>query len=236
MASRFSEVQGDWCWLGRVPFAATASLQERLRLEIAAGHRPATLLLCEHDPVITLGRSADASHVLASEAELVRAGVKVERATRGGDVTYHGPGQLVAYPVFPVRRGVVAHVRSMADAIIALLAAHGVASAFRRCEPGVWVGQAKVCAFGVHVHRRVAIHGLALNVNTDLSAFNLIVPCGLRGSAVTSLSALTGAQFAPEQIVGKFIAAASPAFGLELVQVDQSVIANHAHSELNSDS
>lgn len=216
-----------------MPFAGTASLQERLRLEVAAGHRPPTLLLCEHDPVITLGRSGDASHILASEAELARSGVAVQRASRGGDVTYHGPGQLVAYPVFPIRRGVVAHVRSMAQAVITLLAAHGIPGEFRRCEPGVWVGQAKVCAFGVHIHRRVAVHGLALNVNTDLSAFNLIVPCGLRGSAVTSLSALASAQIAPEQIVAEFIAAAGPAFGLELMQVEESVIANPANDEVN---
>lgn len=186
--------------------------------------------------MITLGRSANASHILASEAELARTGVTVERASRGGDVTYHGPGQLVAYPVFPIRGGVVAHVRSMAQAVITLLAAHGISSAFRRCEPGVWVEQAKVCAFGVHIHRRVAIHGLALNVNTNLSAFNLIVPCGLLGSAVTSLSALADAHIAPEQIVAQFVAAAGPAFGLELVKVKESVIANPANSEVNSSS
>jgi len=162
-----------------------------------AGRGPETLLLCEHDPVITLGRSAEAANVLAPAAQLARLGVAVHAASRGGDVTYHGPGQLVGYPILQLRRGVVAHLEGMAAGLAALLAEMGIVSRWRRDAPGLWVdgagaggAPAKICAFGVHVRRRVAIHGFALNVATDLDAFRLIVPCGLSGASVTSIAAL----------------------------------------------
>ena len=185
-----------WAWLGRVPWGATAALQERLRAELLAGTAPETLLLLEHDPVITLGRSADASHVTAPAGLLSARGITVVRTTRGGDVTYHGPGQLVGYPIVRLRRGVVAHLRAMADGLIAVLAARGVAARFRREAPGLWVDAAageppaKICAFGVHVRRRVSIHGFALNVATDLDAFRMIIPCGLPDAPVTSMQRL----------------------------------------------
>lgn len=183
-----------WRWLGRVPFAETAALQEQLREDVIAGREPETLLLCEHDPVITLGRSALAANVLASADELARRGIAVHAASRGGDVTYHGPGQLVGYPILHLRAGVVAHVESMARGLARLLASLGVAAAWRRDTPGLWIDRgepnrpAKICAFGVHVRRRVSIHGFALNVTTALDAFSLIVPCGLSNVAVTSIA------------------------------------------------
>jgi lipoyl(octanoyl) transferase len=184
--------------LGRVPFAPTAELQERLRRAVLEGRGPETLLLCEHDPVITLGRSAKPAHVLAAPSELERRGIAVHAASRGGDATYHGPGQLVGYPILRLRGGVVGHLRAMAEGLAAVLAELGVTAVWRRDAPGLWVepaGQppAKICAFGVNVHRRVAIHGFALNVTTALDAFDLIVPCGLRGVAVTSIAAFVPA-------------------------------------------
>ncbi len=128
--------------------------------------------------------------MLASAPELARRGVAVERASRGGDVTYHGPGQLVGYPVVRLRGGVVAHMTAMARAIAAVLAELGVEAAFRRDAPGLWTNDEKLCAFGVHVRARVAVHGFALNVTTDLRAFDLIVPCGLVGARTTSLARL----------------------------------------------
>jgi lipoate-protein ligase B len=185
-----------WRWLGRVPFAATVETQERLRAGVIGGTAPETLLLLEHDPVITLGRSAAPAHVLAPPGELQRRGVTVHRTSRGGDVTYHGPGQLVGYPVVRLDRGVVGHMRAMADGLAAVLARLGIAAEWRREAPGLWVrtaaGDAKICAFGVNVHRRVAIHGFALNVDLDLDAFRLIVPCGLPDAPVTSIERLTG--------------------------------------------
>jgi lipoate-protein ligase B len=146
--------------------------------------------LCEHEPVITLGRSARAENVLASSGALARRGVTVARASRGGDVTYHGPGQLVGYPVVRLRGGVVAHMTMMARAIGRVLAELGISTEFRRDAPGLWTNDEKLCAFGVHIRSRVAIHGFALNVTTDLTAFDLIVPCGLPGARATSIARL----------------------------------------------
>jgi lipoate-protein ligase B len=139
--------------------------------------------------------------VLAPPAELARREVTVSPASRGGDVTYHGPGQLVGYPILALRQGVVAHLEAMASGLAALLAELGITARWRRDAPGLWVdgagpagAPAKICAFGVHVRRRVSIHGFALNVTTDLSAFDLIVPCGLPDAAVTSIAALARAE------------------------------------------
>ncbi len=190
--SRSEPPPASWAWLGRVPFAAAAALQERLRAEILAGVRSDVLLLCEHDPVISLGRSAEAKHVVASETQLREHGITVVSASRGGDVTYHGPGQLVGYPIFRLRRGVLAHLEAMAAGIIAVLADEGIAATWRRACPGVWVGDDKICAFGVNVHRRVAIHGFALNISPDLEGFRTIVPCGLTSGGVTSVGKVRG--------------------------------------------
>jgi lipoate-protein ligase B len=148
--------------------------------------------------VITLGRSATDQHVLVAAAELERRGVALHRASRGGDVTYHGPGQLVGYPVVRLDRGVVGHVRAMADGLIEVLAGLGITAVWRREAPGLWIeserGATKICSFGVNVHRRVAIHGFALNVTVDLDAFRLIVPCGLAEVQMTSIARELGAR------------------------------------------
>jgi lipoyl(octanoyl) transferase len=212
---------GAWSWLGRVPFTAAAALQERLRAQIAAGDTPDTVLLCEHDPVVTLGRRARPEHLLLGEAGLARRGIAVARASRGGEVTYHGPGQLVCYPVVRLRRGVLAHVQAMAEAVIALLADLGIAGQWRRSSPGVWVGSAKICAFGIHVRHRIAIHGLALNVNPDLSAFSAIVPCGMPGVEVTSIARLAASAPAPTPatLVPALARALGRTLGLELCEL-----------------
>lgn len=202
---------GRWHWLGRVPFAATAALQERLRADILAGSAPETLLLLEHHPVITLGRNAQVTNVLCSEAVLAEQGVEVHRASRGGDVTYHGPGQLVGYPLVHLRMGVRAHVEGMARALAEVLAELGIDARYRREAPGLWVGPmeapAKICAFGVNVHRRVTAHGFALNLDPALEAFGLIVPCGLSGSLVTSVRAVTGWAPTPGDLSARVAAA-----------------------------
>jgi lipoyl(octanoyl) transferase len=209
-----------WLWLGRVPFAETAELQERLREDVIAGRGAETLLLCEHDPVITLGRSARREHVLASTDDLARRGVTVHAASRGGDVTYHGPGQLVGYPILRLRGGLVSHLEAMARGLAAMLGSFGIAATFRREAPGLWIDRgkgnplAKICAFGVHVRHRVTMHGFALNVSTALDAFDLIVPCGLRDVAVTSVGALTGDAPALEALAPRAAGALADAFGV----------------------
>lgn len=205
-------------WLGRRPFEPVAALQEELRAGVLAGRIPETLLLVEHDPVITLGRSADPSHVLAPEVELQRRGVTVARASRGGDVTYHGPGQLVGYPVVRLRNGVVGHLRSMADGLAAVLADLGITAHWRREAPGLWVEhdaqRAKICAFGVNVQHRITAHGFALNVSSDLDAFRLIVPCGQPDAPVTSIQQLTGVSPSLESLAAEVATAFARSFGL----------------------
>jgi len=193
-----------WRWLGRRGFSEVAALQERVRAELLAGAGPETLLLVEHEPVITLGRSADRAHVLFSAEALAARGVALESASRGGDVTYHGPGQLVGYPIVRLRKGVVAHVEAMAAAVIEVLAGFAITASFRRQTPGVFVEDrkppAKVAAIGVHVHRRATVHGFAFNLDPDLEHFRLIVPCGLRDVSVTSLRQLCGAAPSPAEL------------------------------------
>jgi lipoyl(octanoyl) transferase len=223
-APALAPASAEWRWLGRVPFAQTAELQERLREAVLTGRGPETLLLCEHDPVITLGRSARTEHVIASAEVLARRGVALHAATRGGDVTYHGPGQLVGYPILRLRGGLVAHIETMARGLAALLAPLGVEARFRRDAPGLWIDPgngsplAKICAFGVHVRHRVAIHGFALNVTTALDAFDLIVPCGLRGVTVTSIAALTGGTPPVEALAPRAAAALGEAFGVSFAE------------------
>ncbi|HVV16230.1 MAG TPA: lipoyl(octanoyl) transferase LipB [Polyangia bacterium] len=185
-----------------MPFAPAAALQERLRADLLAGTGPETLLLLEHTPVITLGRSAQAANVLAPAAELARRAIEVVRTTRGGDVTYHGPGQLVGYPIVRLRSGVVAHMTGMASAIAGLLMEYGIEARWRREAPGLWVGDAKICAFGVHVRGRATTHGFALNVAADVSPFELIAPCGIAGARTTSIAALGVAPPRLEDLAG----------------------------------
>ncbi len=204
--------------MGRVPYESALDLQERVREGILAGTARDTLLLLEHPPVITLGRNAQAAHVLLSPAGLAEQGIALHRSSRGGDVTFHGPGQLVGYPVFRLRRGVRAHVEAMANAVIEWLARFGISAQWRSGTPGVWVGQEKICAFGIHVRHAIAIHGFALNLSTDMKGFAAIVPCGLRDAGVTSMARLLGhaptAESAARDLIGSF----EKHFGVQLME------------------
>jgi lipoyl(octanoyl) transferase len=206
----------QWVWLGRIAWDRAAALQERLREAVLRDDGPETLLLCEHDPVITFGRHARPEHILLERPELTRRQISVHQASRGGDVTYHGPGQLVGYPIFRLRRGLVAHLEAMATGISAVLGGLGIGAAWRRDRPGVWVGADKICAFGVHVRHRVAIHGFALNASTPADAFAPIVPCGLGDAGVTSIERIIGRAPPLPQLARDTAAALSVSFGLEL--------------------
>ncbi len=153
------------------------------------------LLLLEHEPVYTLGLRGDDAHLLADGALLARLGITCQRVDRGGDITYHGPGQLIGYPIVRLRgagRGVRAYVGALETALIRIAAYFGIVATSVPGYSGVWVGEEKLAAIGIRVSRGVAYHGFALNVATDLAPFRQIVPCGLRGKGVTSLSALLG--------------------------------------------
>ena len=180
--------------LGRVDYATALKLQRSLVELRKAGSIADTLLLLEHPPVITLGRNAKRNNVLVSEEQAARAGVEIFECDRGGDVTYHGPGQLVGYPIFDLRGytpriGAVEFVRKLEEALIRTCADFGIATHRVRGMTGVWTlrHEAKVAAIGVHISRGVTSHGFALNVSTDLDHFRLIVPCGIADKPVTSL-------------------------------------------------
>lgn len=181
-----------WAYCGRVAYRRASELQQTTKRELRAGRGSDLLVLLEHDPVITLGRSATDRDVLADETTLERLGIEVERSTRGGQVTYHGPGQLVGYPIRRVGRAVRQHVRCMVDALIRYLVGLGIDGHWRDDAPGVWVGDAKIAAVGVDARGGVTTHGFALNIDPDLSPFQLIVPCGMANPA-TSVADLLGA-------------------------------------------
>jgi lipoyl(octanoyl) transferase len=178
--------------LGRIGYVQSLELQQQLTAERKQGLISDHLLLLEHPHVITLGRNGRAEHLLASPEILERAGISFHPTDRGGDITYHGPGQLVGYPILDLRewkRDVGAYVRAIEQVIIDLLADYGIAAGRIPGLTGVWVGERKIAAIGVHISRWVTSHGFALNVDPDLSYFQYIVPCGL-SKPVTSMSQL----------------------------------------------
>ena len=183
--------------LGLVRYANAVELQRTLVSERQRGAIADQLLLLEHPPVITRGVRAGADNVLASAAVLRRRGVEVHDARRGGDVTYHGPGQLVGYPILllkPDRCDVHRYVRDLEEVLIRAVAGFGVRATRIEGLTGIWVGNDKLAAIGVRLSRWVTSHGFALNVATDLDDFALIRPCGLADRGVTSLARLTGTE------------------------------------------
>jgi lipoyl(octanoyl) transferase len=183
--------------LGLTPYADALALQRSLVEERKAGAIPDTLLLLEHPHVITIGvRKGGAAHVVATPDRLDQLGVEVFESGRGGDVTYHGPGQLVAYPILdltPDRQDVHRYVRDLEEAMIRVCADFGVAATRVPGLSGAWVHAEKIGAVGVRISRWITSHGIALNVTTDLDYFRLIVPCGISDRGVTSLSRLIDA-------------------------------------------
>jgi lipoyl(octanoyl) transferase len=217
-----TEVGGD-LWLsapGRVPYSAAYKAMHELAARRAAGEIPDTLLLLEHSPVYTAGRRTDPAHLLLAEADIRRAGAELHHVDRGGSVTFHGPGQLVGYPLVDLgpRPDVILYLRMVEEAIILACADLG-ASVGRapRGDTGVWVDERKVCAIGVRVSRGVTLHGFALNCTTDLAWFGAIVPCGLPDRGVTSLSELTGRSIAVDEALPVVAGRFGEVFGRRLV-------------------
>jgi len=182
--------------LGLTPYADALVLQEELVARRKRDEIPDQFLLLEHPHVITLGRAANRANVLADDATRARLGVELFETGRGGDVTYHGPGQLVGYPIVklpPGRQDIRRYVRDIQEVLIRAASDFGVEAEARGGDfVGVWVGAEKLAAIGVRVSRWVTMHGFAFNVATDLNYFQLIIPCGIRGHGVTSLQKLLG--------------------------------------------
>ena len=190
--------------LGRIDYASALQLQQQLAADRKQGLVSDQLLLLEHPHVITMGRNGHAENLLADGDILSRAGIAFYPTDRGGDVTYHGPGQLVGYPILDLRdwkRDVGAYVRAVEETIITTLAEYGIQAGRIPKLTGVWVADRKIAAIGVHLSRWVTSHGFALNVSTDLSYFQYIVPCGLT-RPVTSMAAL-GVRASLEEVGAK---------------------------------
>jgi lipoyl(octanoyl) transferase len=191
-ASRRLEVRR----LGLVPYAEGLELQRALVEDRKAGRIPDTLLLLQHPHVVTVGVKKDGrSHIIATPEQLSSRGVEVFETGRGGDVTYHGPGQLVGYPILdlnPDRRDVHRYVRDLEEVMIRVCAGYGLSADRIKGLSGAWIGDEKIGAIGVRISRWVTSHGFAFNVTTDVEFFNLIVPCGIADRGVTSLAAQLG--------------------------------------------
>ncbi len=176
--------------LGRIAYDAALTLQEECVQERVDGTIQDTLILVEHDPVYTLGRNADPSNITATAAQLEAEGIAVRHSTRGGDVTYHGPGQITGYPILSLRErsgGVLWYVETLEQMLMATLAAFGINSTTDPLNRGVWIGPEKIAAIGVRVTRQVTMHGFALNVCVPPERYRGIIPCGIRERGVTSL-------------------------------------------------
>lgn len=207
-------------------YGAALEVQRKLVKARQAGEGCDTLLFVEHPHVVTVGRNGKQQHVLASEEILARTGIEFYETDRGGDVTYHGPGQVVGYPIVDLRewkRDVHAYFSGVEQALIDALAVFGIAASriAQRGYEGVWVGGAKIAAIGIHIGRWVTSHGFALNVDTDLSYFKYIVPCGLT-KPVCSLRGL-GCQASREEVMDAIAACFANFFGYELVMAHQEL-------------
>jgi len=188
---------------------------------------PDTLLLLEHPHVFTLGRNARREHLLASHQRLAEVGAQVFETDRGGDITYHGPGQLVGYPILDLtqhRRDIAWYMRSLEQVFIGVAADYAVQACREDGAPGVWVGDEKLVAMGVHVSRWVTSHGFAFNVNTDLKYFDWIVPCGLRDKGVTSLEKLLGHRVEMNEVIECVVEHFGKVFGLEMKTSSRQLI------------
>lgn len=202
--------------LGLVSYADGLELQRGLVDQRKAGRIPDTLLLLQHPHVLTIGVKKDGrQHILAPPELLAARGVEVFETGRGGDVTYHGPGQLVGYPIIdlnPDRRDVHLYVRDLEEVMIRVCAGYGLAAGRVKGMSGAWVGDAKIGAIGVRISRWVTSHGFAFNVTTDLDFFNLIVPCGIADKAVTSLASQLGQPVPMAEVEDAFVGHFSSVF------------------------
>ena len=207
-----------------VPYAEALALQRELVEQRRAGRIGDTLLLVEHPHVLTLGVRGDGgrSHILATDEELAARGVSVYETGRGGDITYHGPGQLVGYPIIdlkPDRCDVHRYVRDLEDVLVRTAAAYGIEAGRVEGLTGVWVGREKLAAIGVRIARWITSHGFALNVTTDLDYFSLIVPCGIADRGVTSLARLLGRPLDTLELTNRVVDNFSKVFNINKIKI-----------------
>ncbi|GBD38611.1 Octanoyltransferase [bacterium HR37] len=218
-----------WEYKERVDYIASLNTQRKLHREVILGdlNERGFLLLVEHTPVITVGRFGDQGNILASKEEIEKKGVRVYRIERGGDVTYHGPGQLVGYPIINLRDfglGVKTYVYLLEKTIMDVLKDFGIEGYIVEEYPGVWVGDEKIAAIGIYVRNWVTMHGFALNVNTDLDYFSFIVPCGIPDKGVTSMKKILGKEIPLRDVALSLVKWFEKNFRAKLVPSDVSLL------------
>jgi len=211
-------------YMGCIGYGQALALQMQLCKAKKEGFAPDVLLLLEHPHTITLGRKANRENLLVSEAELGERSVQLFSADRGGDITYHGPGQLVGYPVMQLEkeeRDIHRYMYNLEESLIRLLALYKIQAG--RCEgmTGVWSHGRKIASMGVHISRWITRHGFALNVDTDLSFFRLIVPCGLVGKQMTSMNEMLGARLELTDVAEQYMAEFGKVFRRRVKRVSQ---------------
>ncbi len=205
--------------LGLIDYEKAYDLQKRLLAEKAAGKEEETLLLLEHKPTLTLGKSGKLKNLLIEREELAEKNIPLYFTDRGGDITFHGPGQLVAYPILDLRkRGKDIHryIHELQEVVIQTLSDFSIVGERDQKHVGVWVDRDKICAMGVAVHKWITMHGLALNVDPDLKAFSLITPCGIVGRGVTSMARHRESIPSMEEVINRFITHFSRIFSMIL--------------------
>jgi lipoyl(octanoyl) transferase len=205
--------------LGRIRYGEAWSLQKTFHNRVITEGSPGVLLVNEHDHVYTLGKSGDENHLLAGEAELKLKNVEFYRIDRGGDITYHGPGQIVGYPIINLeyfRKDVHYYLRSLEDVIIKTLAVFDITGERSEGETGVWVAGDKIAAIGIKVSRWVTMHGFAFNINTDLSYFGRIIPCGIFHKGVTSIAEVSGKDIRIDDVLPVMLDKFSQVFNVTL--------------------
>ncbi|MGC8832517.1 MAG: lipoyl(octanoyl) transferase LipB [Armatimonadota bacterium] len=213
--------------LGLTPYEHALKLQEKVLADVADHLLPETLILLEHPPTFTIGRAPASESNLLLPEEALKKMAEVYRVGRGGNVTFHGPGQLVGYPIMDLRRrqrDVHAYVRALEEVLIRVLKDYGISANREEGLTGVWVEKNKIAAIGVQVRRGVTMHGFALNVDPDLSFFSMIVPCGIRVRGVTSMSAVLGRRVSLQEVEERLIPHFEQVFD---VTVERTAAASH---------
>ena len=216
--------------LGRIDYRKAYDLQKELLQQRLHGQITDTLLLLEHPPTITVGKSGKLDNVLVSPSRLADAGVSLIFTDRGGDVTYHGPGQIVGYPILDLRereRDIHRYVRSLEEVLIRTLADYGIKSGRDHGHAGVWVNDEEIAALGLSVRRWITMHGFALNVNTDLDHFSLINPCGFTSKTATSMARLLGYEPPVDEVTERLLNRFAEVFEVELRFTDESIDKNN---------
>ncbi len=224
MANRSTFRTFDYCDLGLVDYKEAWDLQKKI-FELRRGNQvPDTFFMLQHPHTYTLGKVADKSNLLSSEEQLKDAGVSVYEIDRGGDITYHGPGQIVGYPIISLsgwKEDTHLYLRSLEEVIIQTLSSYGIESERNPKYTGVWIGDRKIAAIGIKVSRWITMHGFAFNINTDLSFFNGIIPCGIKEKEVTSLQKELGREIDIEEVKNILLEKFTEVFGYSSYSVNE---------------